>query len=258
MVSDAERRLLQVLRDRPDVIDPSEPDAEALALACAATVGEPMPRPSALGGVPRLLHQLWIGPRQPPRGAIETWRRHHPDWEHILWREDDLRSALPRHVYDHAMSHREICGRADIFRYHLLARYGGVFLDADAVCLRRLPEELGTFDFWTCFEAEDVRPGLLALGYMACAPSHPAMVDLANRVSAMDLPWASSRYRAWEFVGNQLLTNVVRLLPPRSVAILPSRCFIGTHHTGTPSPGAWPQFAEQRWGSTKGYDHAGL
>lgn len=255
------------LSERPDHVDIVPQDradaeviesAQALAHACGATFGRDTQRPSEAASIPRVLHQLWIGPKRPPLEAMQTWETHNPDLERVVWNEAMLDRWLPRDEVEHAMTCHEINGRADVLRYHILSRFGGVFVDADAVCLARLPAGLFELGAWTCFEDERRMPGLLAAGYMGSSPGHPLMNDLSRRCRAMDLDAFSQRYRAWEFVGNLLLTNVARTLPARVLSRLPSRCFIGTHHSGDASPGRWPQYAEQLWGSTHGYDRPEL
>jgi hypothetical protein len=90
--------------------------------------------------IPKLLHQIWIGPRPAPRAWIETWRAVNTDFRHRLWtderidafglRNDDLyRRFLDAGLYD---------GAADVARVEILHRHGGVYADADSVALRPL------------------------------------------------------------------------------------------------------------------------
>ncbi len=89
--------------------------------------------------IPRLFHQIWIGPDPLPlefEAYRASWRAHHPEWEFRLWEEDnlpgDLRTAA---VYERE---RRPVERADILRLELLWKYGGVYVDIDMECLRPL------------------------------------------------------------------------------------------------------------------------
>ncbi len=99
--------------------------------------------------IPRILHQVWVGPNPMPQEFVdyrESWRRHHPDWEMHLWTEDSLPGDLVRtEAYERLRSPAE---RSDIIRLEVLYRFGGVYVDTDVECLRRidpLVEESGDF-----------------------------------------------------------------------------------------------------------------
>ena len=49
--------------------------------------------------IPRLFHQIWLGPDPFPAEYVEyqrSWTRHHPGWELRLWTEADLPDDLER------------------------------------------------------------------------------------------------------------------------------------------------------------------
>jgi hypothetical protein len=37
--------------------------------------------------IPKIIHQLWIGPHPCPVEIMHTWKNKHPDYEYILWDE---------------------------------------------------------------------------------------------------------------------------------------------------------------------------
>ena len=43
------------------------------------------------GDIPKKIHQIWIGPRQPPIVWLDTWRKkyrsEYPGWDYKLWGE---------------------------------------------------------------------------------------------------------------------------------------------------------------------------
>ena len=89
--------------------------------------------------IPKVVHQIWIGPHPVPLKWIETWREQHttayPDWKHMLWRDDDILALLPPHlkrIYDKL---DQLCLKADVARYVILEKFGGVYLDADLAWL---------------------------------------------------------------------------------------------------------------------------
>jgi len=86
--------------------------------------------------IPQLAHWIWFGDDTPAwvTQNIDTFSRFHPNWEMRIWHElpehfpDDLRQII-NHLPWYS-------SRSDIFRYWLLAKYGGVYCDADIITLR--------------------------------------------------------------------------------------------------------------------------
>ena len=40
--------------------------------------------------IPKIIHQLWIGPKPPPTKFMDTWRDKNPEFQYIRWNEDEL------------------------------------------------------------------------------------------------------------------------------------------------------------------------
>jgi len=93
--------------------------------------------------IPRTIWTLWFqGLDRAPyivRTCIESWKRHHPDWEiHVL---DDR--TLKRYVDVAPILERNSNTitpqkRANIVRMNLLSQYGGVWADATLFCMKPL------------------------------------------------------------------------------------------------------------------------
>ena len=41
--------------------------------------------------IPKIIHQLWVGPKKPPLQLMETWKTNHPDWQYMFWNEETLK-----------------------------------------------------------------------------------------------------------------------------------------------------------------------
>ena len=122
--------------------------------------------------IPRIFHQIWLGPDPFPEEYVElreTWRRNHPDWEHRLWTEADLPDDLERReAYDLL---RQPAERADIFRLELLHRWGGVYVDADFECLKPIDPLLGGV---SCFLGL-LDSGRVSNAIIGTVPNHPLL-----------------------------------------------------------------------------------
>lgn len=85
--------------------------------------------------IPRIVHQIWLGDAPMPEQAKEwmaTWRRVHPNWQYHLWRSPPF-TLINQREFDTA---KHPAQASDILRYELLFHFGGVYADADTVCLK--------------------------------------------------------------------------------------------------------------------------
>ena len=83
--------------------------------------------------IPKIFHIIWIGPNPYPFGEYkESWLKHNPHWELKYWNNDNLPDLYNQKIFDLIPSW---AGKADILRYELLYRYGGLYSDADSYCL---------------------------------------------------------------------------------------------------------------------------
>jgi glycosyltransferase involved in cell wall biosynthesis len=193
--------------------------------------------------IPKIIHQIWIGPLPPPQAMMDTWRRKHPDWEYKVWRDH---TGWENQSQIDAMS--EWNGRADIMRYEILERFGGILVDADSICVQALDDSFLEHKAFACWENEIVRPGLIAAGYVGAEKGSRFMRACINAIKTRSLAGC----RAWETVGPGLLTTVAKDHP--ELHVYPARTFIPMHYSGTEAPGDARVYAQQFWGSTFGYD----
>ena len=130
--------------------------------------------------VPRILHQIWLGDRELPEEFAayrETWRTHHPAWEHRLWAEDNLPSGLRRpEVYERLRVPAE---RSDILRLEVLWLFGGVYVDTDFECLRPLDPVIEELDFFTA----PLKPnGWVNNAFIGSVAGHPILDRALNEL----------------------------------------------------------------------------
>lgn len=115
--------------------------------------------------IPKVLHRVWLGGGRPPRehdGYWESWRERHPRWELRTWTDDDA-PALPW-----SRRARNLAERADLVRYEIVRRHGGVYVDTDVECLRPVDELL---DGVVSFAGYEV-PGRLCNAVIGAVAGH--------------------------------------------------------------------------------------
>lgn len=200
--------------------------------------------------IPKILHFIWVGDESiRPDNCIDTWVRHHPDWEIKLWGNASLREReWENGAHMQKMFSRELNGVADMMRWEILYSDGGIVIDADSICVQPLDEALLDCEAFACWESEIARPGLIAAGYFGSCAENPfvgqIILDIRAEPSVIDTP-------AWMSVGPQRLTDSYRHYKYHALRILPSHYFIPEHFTGVVYDGPGPVYARQMWGSTK-------
>ena len=89
--------------------------------------------------IPKIIHQIWIGPNPVPYQFLNTWKLNHPDWEYILWTEDKLKNE--NFTNENLINFfNNITVKTDLMRYELLYKYGGIYMDADIICKKKLDD----------------------------------------------------------------------------------------------------------------------
>ena len=99
--------------------------------------------------IPKIIHQIWIGPKKLPKRYkkwMDSWLFYNPSFEYKLWLEKDIDniSLKNREIYDKTQC---IGSKSDIARYEILNLYGGIYVDTDFECLKKIPNVLLEFDF---------------------------------------------------------------------------------------------------------------
>jgi mannosyltransferase OCH1-like enzyme len=89
--------------------------------------------------IPKIIHQIWIGPKKRPDIWIDTFRidyiNKNPEYQYFLWTEDNIDMLfndfpIYRIVYNLETTYN---GKSDILRYLILYIHGGIYIDADSV-----------------------------------------------------------------------------------------------------------------------------
>ncbi|CAK0908894.1 unnamed protein product [Prorocentrum cordatum] len=144
-----------------------------------------------LGGkadIPKVIHQIWIGPREPPCLWIDTFRvnycEEHSAWGFEMWSDEQVAKLPMINASIYAEERMWQC-KADILRLEFLWHYGGLYVDADMVSVGNksldpiveLGKETG---FVIAYEPDtkDKPYSILGNSVIACTPHHPLTLML--------------------------------------------------------------------------------
>jgi inositol phosphorylceramide mannosyltransferase catalytic subunit len=174
--------------------------------------------------IPRKIHRVWVGDPMPERLERygDTWKQHHPDWEHVLWTEANMPPLRNQHIYDRA---EELAPghvgqlRSDVARYEILLDHGGVYVDADLECLRPID---GLLDGVTAFAGWEKDSQWVGNTILGAVPGHSFMRALVTGLAANVRRHAGARPNA--LTGPRYVT-AVRRRHGRAVTMFPQRFF---------------------------------
>jgi hypothetical protein len=140
------------------------------------------PSKKAAYRIPKKIHMIWLGSPPPDfvRTMFESWRQMHPEWSVKLWTQQDVGSFHLKNeqAYQAAKNWGE---KSDIFRYEILEREGGIYVDADFECLRPFDEICKRVDFFSGVAYSEGPPHFYN-GLIGCRPGHPIMRRCVNEV----------------------------------------------------------------------------
>ena len=88
-----------------------------------------------------IIHQTWKTRTVPDhlKKFVESWKKFNPDWEWRMWNDKDNRNLVLVHfpeylpMYDNL---KKSIMRADVIRYFILWKFGGLYADLDFEALQ--------------------------------------------------------------------------------------------------------------------------
>ena len=159
--------------------------------------------------IPRLFHYIWISrglnltsQYNLPLSAIENIQSCidlHLDWQHSIWTDVEVRAEFPN-LIPHLLKIDVPPVISDVIRYHILSKYGGVYIDTDFLCLRGFN---GFMENVTCnaFGCNEIDKEVLYVsnGMFGGVPRHPVFTGSARDVEEASLGNATANLRTGPF-----------------------------------------------------------
>lgn len=144
--------------------------------------------------IPKIVHVIWGGPKNFPIESvhnIRTWMALHPDWTFKFWTdrarpapcegmEVHLLQDFSFQFLSHQMENLSTWGQfSDMWRFEILYKEGGVYIDHDANCLKAFDALHKSYDFYGCLEMPhwgiDGYHITAGAGLFGAKPSHPVV-----------------------------------------------------------------------------------
>lgn len=128
--------------------------------------------------IPKNLHFVWLGPPLPAsvERNIQRFADINPTFDVRIWRDRDLTWLENRRQFDQAHT---LPGKADVARYEIVLRHGGMYFDTDFFAVRSLEpviEAARSSGIALCAE----RSGRFNNAFFAATPDHPLLRDAVS------------------------------------------------------------------------------
>ena len=158
--------------------------------------------------IPRIIHYVWCGSPFPDKyqGYVNSWHKHNPDWQFILWNEDNIDFAgVP--LLTELYRGRKFNKISDVIRHKAVLELGGIYLDTDFLVFRPL-DRLLNYNCFYGFQHEQHETDLIAPGAFGAEPGHwfvakalDRMLKARHSFAGVDVPTA---------IGPKLITSMLR------------------------------------------------
>ncbi len=167
--------------------------------------------------IPRVIHQTFMRKELPSelQKNVDNIKRLNPGWTHIIYDDDDITAFIGKNYGPHILrcferiNPRYGVARADLFRYLLMYKCGGVYLDIKSTCTCPLeqvvqPDDRYILSHWrnkpgeqhegfgTSKEVVNVVGGEYQQWHIVAAPGHPflrAVIETVLQNIDQYRPW---------------------------------------------------------------------
>lgn len=152
--------------------------------------------------IPKILHFIWFGCEKLPYNIIDSWKELHEDYDIMVWTEKNMIKI--KNIDHWNTANTRYNQKSDIYRYEILHKYGGVYVDMDIYCVNRIPSYIHDKNLYTCFE----KRGVVCNSFIGCSPNHKLMHDIIEDISHN----YDYKTTIWKCTGPLLFTKHISML----------------------------------------------
>ena len=93
--------------------------------------------------IPKIIHQTWKNKTIPEhwKEGVEKCKEKHKSYKYILWTDETMKIFVKKEYpwfYKTYNEYPHVIQRCDAFRYLVLYKYGGIYIDMDIICKKSL------------------------------------------------------------------------------------------------------------------------
>jgi mannosyltransferase OCH1-like enzyme len=153
--------------------------------------------------IPKILHFIWLGDRKIPKNFINYmtgWKDLHQNWEYKLWTNTPFLKNIGLYNKSELLAQK-----ADIVRYEILYKFGGVYVDTDMECIKCIEPLTKDLRAFVGYENDE---GLVGNAIIGAIPKHPLLDFIIN---VLPYEYVNNTEVIWQ-TGPGLLTKCVKYL----------------------------------------------
>lgn len=96
--------------------------------------------------IPKIIHHIWIGNKPFPEEFREfrhKWVNMYPDYNFIFWNDELINSSklIDESISIYYHNDYKIAFKADLLRFKILEKFGGIYIDTDTEPLKKMSDE---------------------------------------------------------------------------------------------------------------------
>lgn len=186
--------------------------------------------------IPKIVHQIWLGskPKQDITTCVESVQKNFAEYSYKFWNEESLLKADLdlytindldiRQILNSALP---IVGKVDLLRFVVLAKYGGIYVDADFEFFKPLP-----LKFLDCDVLLSAEPFGICTGLLGLKSNSEVSKGMINQISAEISTKKIDQTNIVQTIGPAAFQRVLqelsiyenyntKILPPHMLGLIP-------------------------------------
>jgi mannosyltransferase OCH1-like enzyme len=134
--------------------------------------------------IPKVLHFIWVGNNPLPEYSlknINAFKSIYDDYRVILWTDGDVikNNLIPDFLHEYYFNNEFAHAfKADILRYIILYKFGGLYFDTDFEPLKKLNDSFLSFDFLGGIQTNNE----VAIGFIGSAENNELIKNAINAI----------------------------------------------------------------------------
>ena len=180
--------------------------------------------------IPRIIHQTWKDYNIPEhwKKAVESCKLIHKNYKYVHWTDadmDDFVKTIYPEFYPTYKNYKYHIQRCDAFRYLILYRYGGIYIDMDIICRKKL-DDLLHYDI--VFSKSSNITSCVTNSFMMSIPNHPFMKYVIDHLVLYQDSYASfgKHWHVMNSTGPMYLKKMVYTYTSKTQEEIPRSYFL--------------------------------
>lgn len=172
--------------------------------------------------IPKTIHFIWLGESKKPDDFSEimkSWEAYAPAFTIREWGGKDAEEFDLPDYYHRSIKEKKYAFASDVLRFHILERFGGIYLDVDEVLLKNIDTEelLNNTAFLGKYHESDDYFGFGVIGSAPNSTFSKRMVDYFKSAPR-------ERYIIVNKIGSEIANSLLQE-DPKEMTIFPQEYF---------------------------------